>query len=176
MNASDGFNLHIGGVEPKAGWKILNIQPLPGVDFVGDCTDLSQFADNSADRIYASHVYEHLSYQNDLLKALGEAFRVVRPGGSFMIGVPDLEVLSRFILDRSLSVDERFHIQRMIMGGQMDAHDFHKTGFTFDILAAMLKQSGFSRIERVHRFGLFRDITELRFRNQMISLNVIARK
>jgi predicted SAM-dependent methyltransferase len=62
------------------------------------------------------------------------------------------------------------------MGGQMDAHDFHKTGFTFDILAAMLKQSGFSRIERVHRFGLFRDITELRFRNQMISLNVIARK
>jgi len=33
------MRLHIGGEEIKEGWKILNIQNKPGVDFVGDITD-----------------------------------------------------------------------------------------------------------------------------------------
>ena len=53
------MKLHIGGKEVKEGWKILNIIKNDGVDFVGSISDLSQFADNSIEEIYASHVLEH---------------------------------------------------------------------------------------------------------------------
>ena len=54
------MRLHIGGEEIKEGWKILNIQKKPGVDFIGDITDLSQFDDESIEEVYASHVLEHV--------------------------------------------------------------------------------------------------------------------
>ncbi len=73
------LRLHIGGEEVKPGWKILNAQPRPGVDFVGLAHDLSQFADASVSEIYASHVYEHISHQSDVLKAFQEAHRVLAP-------------------------------------------------------------------------------------------------
>ena len=41
------MKLHIGGETPKPGWKILNIQPKPHVDYIGDISDLSQFSDGS---------------------------------------------------------------------------------------------------------------------------------
>ena len=56
------MKLHIGGMEKKDGWKIMNIQSggeagfSPNkneIDFIGDITDLSQFDDNSIEEIYA---------------------------------------------------------------------------------------------------------------------------
>jgi predicted SAM-dependent methyltransferase len=41
------LRLHVGGEQAKAGWKILDVQAGPGVDFVGTCTDLSGFDDAS---------------------------------------------------------------------------------------------------------------------------------
>jgi predicted SAM-dependent methyltransferase len=173
-----GIRLHIGGETALPGWKILNVQRRPGVevDFIGSCTDLSQFASGTVDQIYASHVYEHLNYTAELPRALMEAFRVLRPGGKLMAGVPDLEVLAAMILDRSLSFEERFFVQRMIMGGQTDEHDFHKTGFTFEILAHALRRVGFSRVEHVRSFGLVQDTTEKEVCGRRISLNVVAIK
>ena len=55
MNASEASakdtaqRLHIGGKQVKEGWKILNIQPGEGVEFVGDAADLSQFDDEMFD-------------------------------------------------------------------------------------------------------------------------------
>jgi predicted SAM-dependent methyltransferase len=63
---------HIGGTEAKAGWKILNIEPALGVDYVEECKDLSRFEDGPIEEIYASHVLEHLGYVKDLPRALAE--------------------------------------------------------------------------------------------------------
>ena len=53
--AADGLlRLHIGGRTPRAGWKILDVNPGPHVDFVGNCRDLSRFADGSVAEVYAS--------------------------------------------------------------------------------------------------------------------------
>jgi len=41
------MKLHIGGVSAKDEWKILNIQPIDKVDFIGTITDLSQFDNES---------------------------------------------------------------------------------------------------------------------------------
>ena len=42
---TEPLRLHIGGVEPKAGWKILNAAAGPHVDFHGDVSLLRSFAD-----------------------------------------------------------------------------------------------------------------------------------
>lgn len=172
--STEPLRLHLGGWEAKPGWKILNIQARPGVDFIGNCMDLGQFATASVDDIYASHVYEHLGYQTDLWRALQEAARVLKPGGTLRIGVPDLDVLCKMITDRKLTIQERIHVMRMMFGGQTDAHDFHYVGFTFDILEAFLQKAGFQNIKRVISFGIFNDTTELLFLGQRISLNVEA--
>src|SRR6185436_6764054 len=124
------LRLNIGGIEKKAGWRIFNVVPGPDVDFVGDCTDLSQFADGSVDEIYASHVLEHVSYGTDLRQALAGFHRVLKPGGAAKISVPDFEILCRLFLDPRASMLDRFEVMRMAFGGQMDAHDYHRVGLT----------------------------------------------
>jgi predicted SAM-dependent methyltransferase len=168
--------LHIGGTEKRAGWEILNAQPGPHVDHVGDCVDLSRFADESFDEVYASHVYEHLGYQEDLPKALAEVHRVLKPGGTFRISVPDLEILCRLFLHPDLTLPQRYHVMRMMFGGQIDAFDFHKVGLNWTILCALLGNARFRSAQRVESFGLFQDCSVLRFEGQPISLNVEATK
>src|SRR5947208_16422768 len=115
--ADDLKRLHIGGKEAKAGWKILNIQPGPGVDYVGDIKDLSQFPDGMFDEIYGSHVLEHIS-QIDMVRTLLGLNRILGRDGKLMISVPDLEVLSKLLLSPDLDKAQRFHVMRMMFGGQ----------------------------------------------------------
>ncbi len=167
-------NLHIGGIEPYPGWKILNISPGPDVDFCGSCTDLSMFGANTIETVYASHVLEHLGYQEELQTALSEVLRVLRPGGRFMIAVPDLEILGKMIAHPDLPVFQRIQVMRMIYGGQIDCFDFHKTGFTWDILQALLLETGFKKVSRVRDLGIFNDTSRGEYCGHPISLNVIA--
>ncbi|MEI6026738.1 MAG: tetratricopeptide repeat protein [Betaproteobacteria bacterium] len=169
------LRLHLGGKEPKSGWKIVNIQAGPGVDILGDIRDMSQFADDSVQAIYASHVLEHIG-QQAVLSTLKGLRRILTPGGQLSISVPDLEVLSRVIIDPSASLDKRFLAMRMMFGGQVDSHDFHYFGWTWDFMCSFLKSAGFSRVERVQDFGLFRDASSLRPWGDLISLNVVAMK
>jgi predicted O-linked N-acetylglucosamine transferase (SPINDLY family)/predicted SAM-dependent methyltransferase len=172
----EALRLHIGGQDRKDGWKILNIQPGPHVDFVGDCTDLSRFADGSVDEIYASHVLEHLSYQGELGKALAEFYRVLRPGGAAKISVPDFERLCRVFLDPRVSAQGRLEVMRKIFGGQTDAFDFHKVGLTDEFMNHFLFRAGFSRVERVRKFALFQDASAQEVLGEPVSLNLVAYK
>ncbi|WP_051434564.1 FkbM family methyltransferase [Desulfonatronum lacustre] len=169
------IKLHIGGKEPKNGWKILNILPGENVDFVGDVKDLSLFSDESCSEIYASHVLEHVS-QRDMVKTLQGIHRILQPGGKLMISVPDLDVLCRHFVDPKLNREQRFHIMRMMFGGQVDNYDFHYIGLNFEILQMYLQQAAFKRIERVKEFGLFNDTSSFKPYGELISLNVVALK
>lgn len=165
------MKLHIGGRERKEGWVNLNIEPGEAVDIVGDCQDLSQFADDSIAEIYASHVIEHLSYATELLPTLKEFRRILKkPGGKLMLSVPDMEVLFRVFLNGD--VKTRFEAMRIIMGGQCYPHDFHKTAFSHDILCEYLAHAGFQGIKRVDDFGLFDDYSKKIYFGEKISLNL----
>ena len=94
---TDVLKLNIGGTGRLEGWKNLNIQPGPDIDFTGDCKDLGQFSDGSVAEVYASHILEHLSYVNELVAVLREMHRVLKTGGILRISVPDFEVLCKNI-------------------------------------------------------------------------------
>jgi predicted SAM-dependent methyltransferase len=166
------LQLHLGGWQTKPGWLIVNVENRPGVDVRSTCSDLSMFPDASAVEIYASHVYEHLGYQDELPQAFAEAARVLMPGGRLRIAVPDLEVLCRLFLEKKDDVNAQFYVQRMIMGGQIEPFDFHKTGFSQNILIALLKKHGFSDFRRVDDFKLFDDTSKLIWQGTHISLNM----
>ena len=173
---SEPFRLHIGGQEPKSGWKIVNIQPGPHVDYVGNCTSLEQFADGSVDEVYASHVLEHLGFREELPKALKEIWRVLKPGGVLKISVPDFEVLCNLVADENVPKDQKFSLMLHMFGAQEDEHDFHKVGLTLDFMGYFLNQAGFPRMRRVDEFNLFDDFSSFRRFGILISLNIEAFK
>src|SRR5690606_19711046 len=125
----DRLRLHIGGQEARPGWKILNIQPGAGVDFVGDCSDLSHFCDGTVSVVYASHVLEHLSHNDGLPRALAEIRRILTPDGVFLMSVPDMRLLCEIFLEKDISLQDQHTVMLMLFGGQIDAHDFHCVGF-----------------------------------------------
>jgi len=166
--------LNIGGRSAKRGWKIFNAIPGPEVDYVGNCTNLSQFDDNCIDEVYASHIIEHLSYQEELPKALGHFYRILKPGGTLRISVPDLTILCRLYLNPDLDAASSRNIMRIIYGGQIDSYDFHKVGFSWNSLRHFLRRAGFRDITRVQEFGIFDDTSSIRVGGQLISINVEA--
>jgi predicted SAM-dependent methyltransferase len=166
--------LHVGGTRATPGWKLLNVLPIPGADYIGDLRDLAQFQDASFDVVYASHVLEHLGYQRDLPMAIRGISRILRPGGRFLVSVPDLDVLCRLFLHEQLTLQDRFLVMRMMFGGQMDQHDFHFVGLNQAFLGGFLAEAGFQSITRVPEFGLFEDTSSMKLRGVPISLNLVA--
>ena len=169
------MKLHIGGKEKKEGWNILNIQKDEGVDFIGDIKDLSQFDDNSISEIYASHVVEHVN-QNDISKTLSGIYRVLSNEGKFYVSVPDMDILCGIFSDPKALSKVKFHMMRMMFGGQIDEFDFHYFGWNFQFLNDFLSTAGFKKIERVKTFSLFKDTSDYAPYGIPISLNVIAYK
>lgn len=169
------MNLHIGGKQRKEGWHVLNIQPGEHVDFIGDISDLSQFENDSCDKVYASHVLEHVR-QKDVLDTLIGIRRILKPGGQFLVSVPDWDILCHLFISPLASPDVKWHTMRMMLGGQVDEHDYHYMGFNQLILYDFLRKAGFSNAVRVESFGIFDDTSNFRPYGFPISLNVIATK
>ena len=169
------MKLHIGGKEIKEGWKILNIQKNDGVDFVGDITDLSQFEDESIDEIYASHVVEHIDQKN-IKKTLKGINRVLKNDSKFYISVPDLDILCRIFIEKTAPLKVKFHVMRMMFGGQIDEFDYHYFGWNYEFLNSYLIEAGFKKNERVKTFDIFNDTSSFAPYGPLISLNVIAYK
>jgi len=176
LDTNAAERLHIGGLEAKPGWQILNAQPGGHVDIVADLRDLSSLPDQAFDVVYASHTLEHLGYQRELPHALGALHRILRPGGRLMLSVPDLDTLCRLYTHEALSAQDRFHVMRMMFGGQMDEYDYHFVGLNFESLADFLLAAGFAQVTRVDELGVFQDSSTLDFRGVKISLNVVAVK
>jgi SAM-dependent methyltransferase len=95
------------------------------------------YPDESADVIRASHVLEHFDWRT-VPKVIADWRRVLKPGGIIKIAVPDMRWIAEHI-DHPMSL-------AYTMGGQTDSNDFHKSAFTTESLAKLLRDSGFDAI------------------------------
>jgi predicted SAM-dependent methyltransferase len=169
--------LHIGGKQQAEGWEILNANPGPNVDHVCNAINLDIFDSDTFSDVYASHVLEHFDYMADLNIALKEWNRVLTPGGTIHISVPDLDVLATMLTQKDIyNGTERFHIMRMLFGGHIDQYDFHQVGLNLEFLSVFLIGAEFENIKQVKMLDLFNDTSCMLFKGIPISLNVTANK
>jgi predicted SAM-dependent methyltransferase len=139
------------------------------------------YENNTIDEIYASHVLEHFG-RHEFLAVLKEWNRVLKPGGSVYIAVPDIESAFKYYeKHKDLRV-----LYGLFWGGQRDEYDYHKFGFTFDTLSKYLNETNFENPRRYNTFEYlpkdFDDYSKahlphMDFENgQLLSLNITATK
>jgi len=169
--------LHIGGKKSHPDWEIFDAINRPNVDHVGDAADLSRFEDGAFKRVYASHVLEHFPYLRKLTPTLTEWGRILSDDGEMLISVPDMDILCEMFLDKELlTFHERYHVMRIMFGGQSNDYDFHYAGLNMEILSDLANQVGLRVDRRVKSFGLFSDHSNYVFAGKAVSLNVVLVK
>ncbi len=122
-------------------------------DIVGTMLDMSAVADASVDAIFSSHNIEHL-FPYEVMIALAEFKRVLKPEGFLVLTCPDLQSVSALIAEGKL-LEPAYHslagpISPLdILYGHRPAlaqgnhYMAHKSGFTKAALATVMQQAGF---------------------------------
>lgn len=130
------------------GFQNVDIDKHPGVDFVCDVSDLSQFKDESVSEILASNILEHFPHVRTV-EVLKEWRRVLEPGGLLYLSVPDFKRTVDIYLQRGLEP----WIQNFICGDQGYATAFHYAIFDTNSLRELVAKADFSEISIVNRFA-----------------------
>lgn len=124
------LKLNLGaGATPLAGYENLDRKSGQEIYPLG-------YPDAVADEIRASHVLEHFPHAQ-VPAVLAEWARVLKPGGVLKIAVPDFAWIAQAYLD-----GKEAPIEGYLMGGQVDAEDFHKAVFDAGALAELLRGAG----------------------------------
>jgi predicted SAM-dependent methyltransferase len=169
------------------GFVNIDLCDMPHIDYKSNINDLSMFGDKSVDLIYSSHNFEYFDRQEGV-KVLAEWGRVLKPGATLRLAVPDF--------DKLLEVYKKTGELKKILGplfGRMEidtpqGHEvlYHKTTYTFDDLSKLLTENGFKNVRRydwrdtVHKD--YDDHSQAYFphmdkeKGLLISLNVEAEK
>ena len=139
--------LHLGcGKKHLPGYYHVDALEFPHVDRVGPVDDLGFLEDNAVEHIYACHLLEHFSRKGHV-DVLREWFRVLKPGGTLRIAVPDYEACARLYVAGALP-NGLETIRGLMMGGQRDQYDYHFVCFDEATLGATLREVGFSDVYR----------------------------
>ena len=134
----------------------LDIDPDVDPDIVGTITDMTAVPQRTADAIWSSHNLEHV-FAHEVPLALREFYRVLKPGGTAHVQVPDLTVPARAVARGRLE-----DVLYMSPAGPISALDMlyghraaitrgehymaHRTGFTKQTLTAKFTGAGFASV------------------------------
>jgi predicted SAM-dependent methyltransferase len=139
------LRLHLGcGARYLPGWVHVDAQHFEHIDHQASIDNLSMFADNSVDEIYACHVLEHIP-RTKILSTLAEWNRVMKPNAKVRIAVPDWDA----VVTHCHTHPERLpEVMGLVTGGQRDDLDHHTFMFNFKLLSDMLEWCGFVKMCR----------------------------
>ncbi|EKE20427.1 MAG: Methyltransferase [uncultured bacterium] len=91
--------LEIGpGEERIFEFETINIVKTKNTDYIGDATKKINFPDKTFDVIYASHILEHTPWYM-LNKTINEWIRVLKPGGTLEVWVPNSLKIAKAFCD-----------------------------------------------------------------------------
>ncbi len=142
--AEGEINLHLGcGFVNHPHFINIDALALPHIHYIRSIGDLSPFADNSVNLIYASHSLEHFSHL-ETATVLAEWFRVLKKGGTLRLSVPDFDLLVDIYRKHNNNVEAILHT---LMGSQNYQFNFHMTAFNQASLERLLKEAGFVKIQ-----------------------------
>ncbi len=139
------LQLHLGcGKRRLHGYTHIDLADYPHIDHMHDIATLPMFEANQVDLIYTSHAFEYFD-RSQAPKVLAEWRRVLKPGGTLRLAVPDFEAL--------LKVYQKTNRLKDILGplfGRWPVSDvriiYHKTVYDQFSLSEVLKDAGFTRI------------------------------
>jgi len=142
-------NLEIGsGPFKRNGW--LTLDMCKGADIYWDLRKSLPIADASFNKVYCSHVLEHFTFR-DLQRLLSEVHRVMRPGGEFLIVVPDASIYVDAYIGKRNTDQLMGYKPAVISACRMDILNYmfymdghHRIMFDEESLAFHCKAAGFS--------------------------------
>jgi predicted SAM-dependent methyltransferase len=139
------------GEHPEPGWLNSDVKDVPGIDIVADVRTGLPLETGSIDYITSIHALPELPYP-DLVPALTELRRVLKPGGVLRLALPDLE---RAIAAYQREDRDYFHVpdeDALSLGAklvtQMTWYGYSRSLFVHDSVEEMLERAGFTRITR----------------------------
>ncbi|MHB8483960.1 MAG: class I SAM-dependent methyltransferase [Nitrospiria bacterium] len=126
-----------------------DIDLLDGVDMVLDASKIPYpFKDGEFEKIYSSHMVEHL-HKDILPEVIKEWVRVLKPRGVAIIDCPDLKQGLKLYHDKNYSWNK---LMDLIFGNNERPTQHHLWGWTYDTLAPLFIQAGFSKVQEVTDF------------------------
>lgn len=143
-NNPDGKVLvHIGcGELNDARFINIDARAMPHVHYISRSLELTQFASNSIDLIYACHVLEHMSHRK-LLPTLSNWFSRLKPEGILRLSVPNFDTIIEIYQDQGKSINT---IKLPLLGGQEYDFNYHLSIFNYSFLYDLLQSCGFTTI------------------------------
>ena len=134
----------------------LDIDPSVNPDIVASMTDMSMVPTGSMGAIFSSHNIEHL-YPHQVPIAFKEFLRVLRPGGMFLVTLPDIQAVAAYVAEGLLEdtlyespagpispVDIMYGFRKSMAQGNLFMA--HKMGFSARSLASHLLSAGFCNV------------------------------
>lgn len=107
-------------------------------DFVHDITKpLPEEMIGKFDVVFCSHILEHISWR-DVTNTLQNVSKAVVDGGQMYIIVPDIAWACEQVLAGKYSLG----VVGVLYGAQFNEWQYHRTGFTKEALATMLRTIG----------------------------------
>jgi len=138
------MKLHLGcGKRFAPGFIHIDAIDYPHVDHVCAIDNLSFIEENSVELIYNCHVLEHYK-RRETERVLREWFRVLRPGGTLRISVPDFAVICE-IYNKHKKLDL---VIGALLGRQDYLYNIHYNVFDNDTLSHFLVNVGFVNVHR----------------------------
>lgn len=157
-DAPQPIKLELGGIAPRAGWLVTNVNPLTR-NYL-DATVTWPLADHSVSHVFADNVIEHITL--DAGRAmLAEAYRCMMPGGRIRLVTPDIRGHVEMYLAGAASLDSEaarhyrtykaLTIEHPIDLVRIPIASFgHHAGYVYDFetLDAELTRAGFHDVVR----------------------------
>lgn len=155
-----------GGVHTLCGF--MNIDIVPPADLVCDVREGIPLGDASVRTIFTEHFFEHIDYPISAKFFVSECHRILIDDGELILGVPDGEQIAKAYMERDQDVfvetKKRWYSKRNC---QKDINTYidllnyhfrdqdddpkynpHYWAYDFEKLESLLKNAGFSSIER----------------------------